>query len=178
MDETKLFQSIKSILGPLSQIQIVATHAILASCAKHGITDKRHIAYILATGCHECHLKPVRESVASRTGRFYNVPDKVTGQIYYGRGCPTQITLEANYATFGKLLGIDLVHNPDLALDIHNGAEIGAIGMRDGLFTGVGLSRYFNAERNDPFNARKIINGLDKAELIKGYYEIIYKAII
>ena len=177
MDETKLFAAIKNILGKLSQTQVDVVHAILASCVKHNITDKRHIAYILATGCHECNLKPVRESIASRTGRYYNVPDKVTGKVYYGRGCPTQITLKENYETFSRLLGIDLVNNPDLALDIHNGAEIGAIGMRDGMFTGVGLSRYFNADRTDPVKARAIINGTDQAERIAGFYETIYKAI-
>ena len=35
-------------------------------------------------------------------------------------------------------------------------------GMRNGTFTGVNLSRYFNRTRCDYEQARKIINGLDK----------------
>ena len=30
--------------------------------------------------------------------------------------------------------------------------------------------RYFNATTEDPYNARKIVNGLDKADTIKGHY--------
>lgn len=35
--------------------------------------------------------------------------------------------------------------------------------MRDGKFTGVGLSRYINANKCDFYNARRIVNGMDKA---------------
>jgi hypothetical protein len=45
--------------------------------------------------------------------------------------------------------------------------------MRRGLFTGVKLATFINAEKCDYVNARKIINGLDKAELIAGYAEKI-----
>ena len=41
--------------------------------------------------------------------------------------------------------------------------------MTQGLFTGVNLARYFNDQREDWVNARKIINGLDKAEVISLY---------
>lgn len=177
MNSPELFIALRKILGPLAQLQIDCANAILESCAKHSITDLRQISYVLATGCHECSLEPIRESLGSRQGRFYNVPDPITHQIYYGRGCPTQITLKGNYISFGKLLGIDLVNNPDLALDVHNGAEIGAIGMKDGLFTGVKLDKYFNDKVTDPINARKIINGLDKATHIADFYKIIYEGI-
>jgi hypothetical protein len=39
-----------------------------------------------------------------------------------------------------------------------------------GDFTGRCLEQYFNNTTEDAVNARKIINGLDKAELIAGYY--------
>jgi hypothetical protein len=41
--------------------------------------------------------------------------------------------------------------------------------MQCGMFTGVGLDRFFNDQREDYINARKIVNGLDRAELIAGY---------
>jgi hypothetical protein len=47
--------------------------------------------------------------------------------------------------------------------------------MRNGSYTGVGLRRYFNDTVTDPINARKIINGTDKAGLIANYYDMFMK---
>ena len=44
-------------------------------------------------------------------------------------------------------------------------------------YTGVSLENYFNANTEDPFNARRIINGLDCAKLIEGYYRKILSAL-
>ena len=41
--------------------------------------------------------------------------------------------------------------------------------MFRGLFTGKKLADYMNDKETDYYNARRIINGLDKAELIAGY---------
>ena len=171
----QLFDAIRSILGPLSQPQVDTVNAILLSCENHGVTDHRQIAYIIATGIHECGLKPIPESLGSRQGRKYNNPDPVTGQTYYGRGI-VQLTWKDNYQTFGNLLHLDLIHNPDLALQIPTAAEIAVIGMKGGMFTGVGLSRYFNDTRTDAVNCRKVINGLDQANLIAGYYDKVFNA--
>ena len=38
--------------------------------------------------------------------------------------------------------------------------------MRDGSFTGVGLSRYINGANQDFYNARRIVNSTDKASYI------------
>jgi putative chitinase len=53
---------------------------------------------------------------------------------------------------------------PDIA------AEIMRTGMVEGWFTGVKLSDFFNDKRNDAVNARRIINGLDHAADIDGFY--------
>jgi hypothetical protein len=42
--------------------------------------------------------------------------------------------------------------------------------MQDGDFTGKDLSDYFDADTDDPVNARRIVNGTDKAQLIAGYH--------
>ena len=42
--------------------------------------------------------------------------------------------------------------------------------MAEGWFTGRKLGQYFNDEKDDPLNARQIINGNDDDELIKGYH--------
>ena len=137
--------------------------------------DKRWLAYILATAYHEtAHtFDPVREIGKGRL-RPYGRKRKQTGEpytnehLYYGRG-HVQLTWYENYEKFGKLLGIDLLNNPDLALDMNTSIRIMFKGMTRGLFTGVNLSRYFNDEREDWISARKIINGTDKAEMIANY---------
>jgi hypothetical protein len=39
----------------------------------------------------------------------------------------------------------------------------------NGLFTGLRLSRFLNNKETDYYNARKVVNGVDKAELIASY---------
>ena len=42
--------------------------------------------------------------------------------------------------------------------------------MAEGLFTGKCLGDYVNASRCDPLSARRIVNGLDRASEIAGYF--------
>ena len=44
-------------------------------------------------------------------------------------------------------------------------------GMKNGVFTGKTLEDYISGEHVDFVNARRIINGMDRAELIAGYAE-------
>jgi len=85
-----------------------------------------------------------------------------------GRGF-VQITGHDNYAKFSKILGIDLVGNPDLALSDDVAAKIIVIGMRDGIFTGHKLSNYFEPTSADWVGARFIVNGQDKAQQIANF---------
>ena len=135
------------------------------------MSDPRWISYALATTFHECAGKwqPIEEFNKGK-GRSYGVPDKVTGQVYYGRGW-VQLTWKDNYAMFSKICGADLLNKPQLALQPDIAYRILSYGMRNGTFTGVGLKKYFNDEATDSLNARRIINGTDCAELIAGYYD-------
>ncbi|NTI22055.1 hypothetical protein G6M87_09285 [Rhizobium rhizogenes] len=90
------------------------------------------------------------------------------GWRYRGRGY-CQITGRNNYVRFSTLLGVDLVTNPDLALQDDVAAKIIVTGMRDGIFTGKKLSDYFTPTSSDWINARRIINSLDRANDIAGY---------
>lgn len=175
MNETTLFNALRSITSDrkLSQVQVDSVHAILDACAKYHITDKKQIAYILATAFHESRLKPIEE-IGHGVGREYG--KFVNGHVYYGRGY-IQLTWVGNYTTFAKLLHIDLINRPELALQIDYAADILVLGMRDGLFTGVGLSKYINVAKNDPLNARRVVNGTDCNVLIRGYYQHILSAI-
>lgn len=187
MDETKLFACLRALAGTLSQIQVDSTHAILNACTRYGIADKRQIAYVLATAFHESRLKPVIEiglglnkdygkKLKMGGGPGKRIPYTTPDKLFYGRGF-VQLTWFENYQHFANILGIDLLNRPEMALQPDYAAEIIAIGMQKGMFTGVGLDRYFNTDRTDPVNCRRVVNGLDKADLIASYYEKIIKAI-
>ena len=60
-------------------------------------------------------------------------------------------------------MGINLVGNPNLALKPDVAGKIICIGMTKGLFTGRNLGNYFSGSKADWNNARRIINGTDKA---------------
>lgn len=138
--------------------------------------DLRKLAYMLATAKHEtANTMQAIEEYGKGKGHKYGKIDPVTGKAYYGRGL-VQLTWDYNYKKMGKLLNKDLYNNPDLALDLKTAVEIMFEGMLTGKsfagdFTGKSLINYFNKTTNDPYNARKIINGLDKAKLIQSYHE-------
>ena len=115
------------------------------------------------------------------------------GAIYAGRG-DVQLTGESNYeraerevriqypqvvADFERRTGrkFDLTAgdqpndetDPDGAEDPIIAYCVMSAGMRQGWFTGRKLSDYINKTRCDFFNARQIINRLDRARLIASY---------
>lgn len=80
--------------------------------------------------------------------------------------CIIQLTWEGNYKVFGDRIGIDLIGNPLFA----NEPKIAWLILEEGMtdltpqdpeFTGKSLEDYFNDERIDFYNARKIINPKD-----------------
>lgn len=102
---------------------------------------------------------------------------KGDGLRFKGRGF-TQITGRNNYTKFSKLLDIDLINEPELALSPAIAFDIMTIGMHKGIFTGKKLSDYINPSKNDYKGARRIINGQDRAAEIAGYaksFETILK---
>jgi predicted chitinase len=92
-----------------------------------------------------------------------------------GRGY-VQLTWKSNYEKFGDALHINLVGNPDLALNPTYAGQIIDLGMRKGMFTGVSLSHYINGSHQDFYNARRIINGTDKAQEFADRATKIYRA--
>lgn len=100
------------------------------------------------------------EALANKVygGRFGNGPEASgDGWRYRGRGF-VQITFRDNYKRLGDAMGIDLVGNPDLALNRIIAAKILVTGMIAGYFTGKALSDYFRPGKADFVNARRIIN--------------------
>lgn len=175
IDRKKFFDKVRPLFGKISQSQVDGMSAILNEWEARGLTDLRWLAYMLATTYHETAgtMQPIREYGRGK-GKLYGKVDAKTGQIYYGRGF-VQLTWASNYKTMGTLLGVDLYNNPERALRMDIATQIMFEGMLTaksfrGDFTGRSLEQYFNNKVDDPVNARKIINGLDKAKLIAGYH--------
>lgn len=137
---------------------------IVRTCRANGISMEEQIAYVLATVERETGntFEPVIEAYwLSEDYRKENFPY----YPYYGRGF-VQITWKYNYEKYSKKLGIDLVSNPDLALENENSLFILVDGFKNGVFTGKKLADYINSRSIDFFNARRCINGLDHAQEI------------
>ncbi len=98
------------------------------------------------------------------------------GYTYRGRGL-VQLTFKKNYQKMGKLIGLDLVNDPDKALELPLAVKIMMLGMRDGIFAGPSLSRYLDSTTPDYVGARAIINGQDKASQFAYYAERFEKII-
>jgi hypothetical protein len=145
-------------------------------------TDIRWLAYILATAWHEARSVPVRETFARfdkdvHLSASYAAIDAESGERFYGRGL-VQLTHKSGYAGQSELWGVDLVAAPDIALGMHAANLIMFAGMILGSFTGKKLADYINEDGCDYFNARRIVNGTDKAELIADYAEAFEAALI
>jgi predicted chitinase len=89
-----------------------------------------------------------------------------------------QLTGRYNYQNWSDELDENLVDKPELAAKPKIAAKILVQGMQDGSFTGKKLSDYINAEKQDFFNARQIVNDHDKAKKISQDAERYYDAIV
>lgn len=158
----------------------------------HASKDDRWLAYMFATIHHETDrtMRPIHEygSNAYFTRRYDILGERPNtarrngntnpgdGPRYCGRGF-VQLTWKNNYRAMSEIVGVDLVADPDRAMDLPIATKILFHGMMDGSFTTRKLADYFDGARADWVNARKIINGLDKANLIAGYAKQYYSCI-
>ena len=138
-------------------------------------------AYGLATAAHETGraMQPIREQGGEAyLRRMYDIegarPAKARelgndqpgdGVRYAGRGY-VQLTGKANYRKAGIRLGLDLVSEPDLALDAEIAGRILVWGMAEGWFSGRRLAAFLPASGKATFEmfrrARRIVNGTDR----------------
>lgn len=179
--------------GRLTQDQIEGVNGFFRYWIKHvDNKDDRWLAYILATAHHEVdqRMQPIKEygstdyfhrmydirgerpHVARRLGNM----QPGDGAKFCGRGF-VQLTGRTNYEDWTRRLGVNLVANPDSALELPIATEILFRGMVLGTFTSKKLADYFGSKNDDWVNARRIINGVDKARLIAGYGKQYYAAI-
>ncbi len=165
---------------------------ILAACDRDydgfTITPKyyRYVAYILATSSHESLHSPIEEYASGQAyeGRS-DLGNTVAGDgvKYKGRGF-VQLTGRRNYTLYANRLkkwGIekwDIVNHPEWALEPEVAARVMVDGMLYGRFTGRKLLDYLAPPKDDYFNARRIINGTDRAEDIAGYAKQYEKMLV
>lgn len=146
--------------GFLSQTQSEGFKFIIKKWNESGLKDLRWLAYMMAITWHETAktVQPVTEygSAAYLRGKRY--------YPYIGRGY-VQLTWDYNYRKYG------IENDMNKALDPEFAAYIMIDGMTKGIFTGRRLSDYFNDQTNDPMNARRIINGMDRANQIAEYHD-------
>ncbi len=162
-------QAISKTFGVLSSLQSSAVLGILRAFDQYGDGDMNKLAYIFATAWHEANLIPDRKEIRCRPGSTcYNQQELYWYTGFYGRGL-SQLTHEYNYKAMGEIFRIDLVNNPDLALTPNISAQILVYGMMNGSFTSAPLGRYINGSKADFVNARRVVNGLDKASEIAEY---------
>ena len=177
IDRKPFFDAVRPKLygGTLTQQQVDGLNASLDEWEKQALADLRWLAYMLATAHHETNAT----MAAVREAYWLSEDWRKTHLRYYpfyGRGL-VQLTWRDNYKAMSAVTGVDLVANPDAALDLGNAVQVMFYGMQHGTFTGRKLSDYFGAGRDDPPGARAIINGTDKAALIAAYHYDFLQAI-
>jgi predicted chitinase len=154
---------------------------ILKECSANQVSSREQIAYILATAQHESLLGKYLTELSS--GKQYEGRQDLgntqpgDGVRFKGRGY-VQITGRRNYTDWSKRLKLDLVSNPEQAAESAIAAKVLVRGMQLGTFTGRKLSDYLNSSKRDFVNARRIVNGLDKADVIAGYAKAFFSVLV
>lgn len=187
INKQKTYDNIRKEFGSLKQKQVEGFEAVFNEWDLRGLNDIRFLSYILATIWHEVggSMQPTEETGKGKGLRYGkrvwydNKPYSDVTHIYYGRG-HTQNTWRDIYEKLTKAnkKGWDFVNNPELLLTMECSIWATFHSMLTGLYTGKKLSDYFAQNSNNPVAARRIINGIDKAELISSYYDKFKKCLI
>lgn len=181
--------------GKISAQQFEGIEALLNEWNRQKGYDWRRFSYILGTVYHETRgtMQPVEETgrgVGKPYGKKlkygggpgkripYTNPDK----LYYGRG-HTQNTWYEVYEALSKAARAqgknwDFLANPELLLEMEPSVWATFYAMKVGLYTGKQLDQFFNNDREDWLNARKIVNGKDRAVMVASYAMHFYDAVI
>ena len=188
MNRTIFFNEIRASLfrGALTQPQVDGIKADLDYWeANYPAGNPNHLAYILATEYWETgsKMQPIPESGGTeRQIRMYDItgdrPDKAKalGNTNPGDGATytggkVQLTGRRNFRVMGERLQIPLEQNPKLIYDMATSTAVLFVGMIEGKFTGKSLQNYTDLAGNlDEINARRVVNGTDKAAQIAAIY--------
>jgi hypothetical protein len=178
MNKDKFFEAIRPLFGKLNEQQVASMDRLLASLPSDVL--RTQMAYGLATAFHETAqtMMPITEygpksyfdkyEPETKIGKSLGNTKRGDGYLYRGRGF-VQITGRRNYTFVGGKIGFPLDREPELALDWAIARKIAREGMLNGWFTGKKITDYVNSAKTDYVNARRVINGTDKAQTIAGY---------
>lgn len=183
INRPQFYRNFKATIAPkFTTKQYEGFEAIFNEFEAQKLTDIRWLVYILATVWHETDktMQPIEEYGKGKgrrygkklryNGKSYTTPDK----LFYGRGHTqnTWIDIYEKLTNAGYSQGKtwNFVKLPELLLQMQPSIWATFHAMQTGLYTGKRLSQYFGISA-DPYNARKIINGVDKADLIKQHYD-------
>ena len=170
----------KPLFNRLTAKQVSGHEDILKELKRRNV-PLSHAAYVLATAYHETakRMQPVREGLnASDAWRKRNL----RYYPWYGRG-HVQLTWRENYVRADRELGLGgaLVANADLALEPEVSVQVLVVGSVEGWFSKDRqgkphtLARHIKTgTRAEYRQARRIINIMDKADLIAGH-ALVYK---
>lgn len=193
MDKAKFFAAIRRELydGTLTPIQIYRIETLLDACIA-AEWPLAFTSYALATAHHETaqwkHMKELggeayfkrmydkagtRPHVAKALGNT----EAGDGVKFAGRGY-VQLTGRANYVKAGKALGLDLLKEPQTVEEPTIAAKVLVWGMSTGAYTGKANRDYLAKSPPDYVNARRIINGTDKASMIATYAKEFQAALV
>jgi hypothetical protein len=138
-------------------------NAIIEECQRQNVRLPTQIAYILATAEHESGFTPIRERFTAA-----REPERrsLSYYPYYGRGY-VQLTHKRNYEFYSTRFSIDMVADPDLALQPNLALFILVHGIMRGTF-GAPLTQFINDTRTDFLHARQSVNAMDQAQHIAG----------
>jgi predicted chitinase len=152
-----------------------STRLLIDACKTEDL-PRNQCAYVLATAWHESgqyqYMREIWGPTAAQR-RYEGRTDlgnvqKGDGRKFLGRGF-CQITGRRNYTDWSRRLGLDLLKEPQLAERPDIAAKIIVLGMKLGTFTSKKLANYITLSKSDFVNARRIINGMDRADLIAHY---------
>lgn len=166
IDADHFFDTTRKAFGPLKQTQVDGFNRILEYWPTSGYADLRWLVNMLAQVWHETgtEMVPVREKGSEaylRSKPYYP---------WVGEGLIQVTWQHMSQDVFGAKEPGDLMSWPK-ALDVLYR------GMGHGLFTGRELGDYFNMRTDDPYHARRIVNGMDRAALILGYHRHFLPAV-
>ena len=197
IDRDRFYSTVRSTLfgGKLNKSQVDGMEFILG-VYENEYADRLSLydlAYCLATAYHETAytMLPIKEYGGNAyftrmydiTGnrpslaRRYGNTTLGDGPKYCGRGY-VQLTWKINYDKASRILGLDLVNNPDMVMQPDIAARIMFQGMYEGWFTGRRLGHYITDTEYDFVEARRIINGTDKAQKIANEADRFLSALI
>lgn len=174
MNRKKFFDLVRRDLfdGKLAQGQVEGIGRIIDYRASNWpkMIDEE-LAYVLATVKWETghSMQPVEEGYPATGAKLRAYQKKLRYYPWYGRGL-VQITWASNYLKFG-------IEKPEDALTWPIALRALFEGCIKGMFTGHKLADYISARKQDYVSARRVVNGLDKADRIAEFAKLFLFAL-